>query len=300
MLRAQRWAGIPAIVPPLLAAALALSGLRALAGPSSAPGAPGAVPHPMSPSAREFSEKDRYWVSAEQVVDHRVMDVLSQHQQELAKGVRYHKLMHGSPTLKEVALTFDDGPHPQYTPKLLAILRQYKVPATFFVVGEMAEKYPDLVKAELADGNLVANHTYHHVNLTKIPAKYVATEIKACGEVVQSITGRAPRLFRPPGGDYNRHVAEVADALGYTIALWTDDPGDYASPGTKIITDRLLARVSNGGIILIHDGVQQTIDVLPAIIQTLQGKGFRFVTLDEMSRQRRVESRPPELIARRG
>jgi peptidoglycan/xylan/chitin deacetylase (PgdA/CDA1 family) len=228
------------------------------------------------------AEADKFWQNARKEVDKSVLELLAQHQAELEAGIRFRKLIRGDPTKKQVAVTFDDGPHPAYTPKLLDVLKRYNARATFFVVGEMAEKYPELVKAEVAAGHSVGNHTYHHVNLTKIPEEYVATEIKACGEVVKAITGRAPHLFRPPGGDYDRPVAEVAEALGYSMVLWTDDPGDYASPGEQVIESRVLGRIGNGGIVLIHDGIQETVDALPRILSFLRERDYQLVTIDSM------------------
>lgn len=235
-----------------------------------------------NPVVIEVKETDKYWLTAKEASYMTVPELLKQHQSELERGLNHDKLMHGNLSQKRIALTFDDGPHPNFTPKILSILKQNKVKATFFLVGEMAEKYPNLVKAELAAGNSVGNHTYHHVSLPKIPEGYVATEIKACGMVLQKITGKPAHLFRPPGGEYNDYVAQTAEALGYQIILWTDDPGDYASPGENVIISRTLDKVENGGIILIHDGVQQTINVLPKIIKTLKAKGYEFVTIDEM------------------
>ncbi len=228
------------------------------------------------------NDADKFWQHAKKEVDRSVNEMIAQDHAALAKGIRFHNFIHGSPALKEIAITFDDGPHPQFTPQLLAILKQYDVKATFFVVGEKAEVAPDLIRAEVAGGHSVGNHTYHHVSLTKIPEEYVATEIKACGEVLKKITGKPAHLFRPPGGDYDQQVSMDAEALGYTTVLWTDDPGDYASPGDKVIKTRLLDKVNNGGIILIHDGVQQTIDVLPSILSYLKSKGYTFVTVDKM------------------
>jgi peptidoglycan/xylan/chitin deacetylase (PgdA/CDA1 family) len=210
---------------------------------------------------------------------------MGQHQTELAKGLRYHKLVRGDRGKKTLALTFDDGPHPQYTPKLLEILKRYNAPATFFVVGEMAEKYPEGIKAEIAAGHNVGNHTYHHVNLTRIPNDMIATEIKACHDVIRSITDTHPHLFRPPGGDYDTQVIETAEALNYTTVLWTDDPGDYASPGTGVIEQRTLRTADNGGIILLHDGEQQTVYILPKLLDALKARGFTFVTIDELMKQ---------------
>jgi peptidoglycan/xylan/chitin deacetylase (PgdA/CDA1 family) len=192
------------------------------------------------------------------------------------------KLQHGNLKLKEVALTFDDGPHPQFTPQLLDLLRKYDIKATFFVVGKMAEKYPDLVKTEAEEGHVVGNHTYDHVNLTRIPQTQVQVEWQACSDVVKDILGKAPRYCRPPGGDFDGEVVAAAERCGLTTVLWTDDPGDYTSPGDGRIETRTLSRISNGGIILLHDGIQQTIDVLPQIIEHLQHRGYKFVTIPEM------------------
>jgi peptidoglycan-N-acetylglucosamine deacetylase len=248
-------------------------------------------PTPLVQESDPAVELDRFWRNARNEVDRSVLELLAQHQAELRKGLWWNKLMRGDPDRKQIAITFDDGPHPAYTPRILDILKRYDANATFFLVGEMAEKYPDLVRAEVAAGHSLGNHTYHHVNLTKIPEEYVATEIKACGEVLRSITGRAPHLFRPPGGDYNAAVAATAAALGYTMVLWTDDPADYASPGEKVIETRLLSRIGSGGIVLIHDGIQQTVDVLPQILSVLKKRGYDLVSVDEMM-ERKGSSRP--------
>lgn len=237
-----------------------------------------------------------YWKSAKEDVYKSALQIINKHEADLKRGLKWHVFLRGNPRIKHLALTFDDGPHPQYTPALLKILEHYHVKATFFLVGEVAEAHPDLVGAEVAAGHCIANHTYHHVKLTRVPPDMVVTEIKACGEVLKAITGKAPRFFRPPGGDYNDQVLEVAEALGYDTILWTDDPGDYASPGAKNIEGYIFAKVSNGGIILIHDGIQQTIDALPKILDYLQDRGFEFVTIDEMVQEK--NKRPPESEAR--
>jgi peptidoglycan-N-acetylglucosamine deacetylase len=230
----------------------------------------------------EAAERDGYWITARTAVDKEASELAAQRAADERRGVHRAILQRGDPHSRWLALTFDDGPHPEYTPRILAVLKQFRVPATFFVVGEMAERYPELVRAEVAAGHSVGNHTYHHVSLPKIPEEFVETEIQACGEVLQAITGRRPVLFRPPGGDYNDPVAGTAEALGYTIVLWTDDPGDFASPGTAVIERRTGAAASRGGILLLHDGVQETIDALPAILTRLQRAGYEFVTVDQM------------------
>lgn len=232
------------------------------------------------------AERDKYWLNAKHEVYKSTLELVAQHQTELMRGIRYDKLMRGDTRRREIALTIDDGPHPVYTPKLLQILQQNGVHATFFVVGEQAERYPALIRAEVAGGHAIGNHTYDHVSLIKIPPEYVDTEIKACGEVLMQITGQAPHLFRPPGGEYNKAVAESVEALGYKMILYSDDPGDYAQPGTSLIETRTLDTISNGGIILLHDGSKQTLDILPKIIQRLKARGFQFVTIPQMLQEK--------------
>ncbi len=252
------------------------------------------APNRLSPRAALAmvqGERDKYWLNAKDITVRSVPELFAQRQDELTRGLRGSKILEGNPDKKEIALTFDDGPHAAYTPQLLAVLKQYKVKATFFVVGEQAEKYPDLIRDEVSAGDSVGNHTYDHVSLVKIPEDYVSTEIKACGEVINSITDKTPHLFRPPGGVYDPRIAETSEALGYTTVLWTDDPGDYASPGADVILSRTLGKATNGGIILLHDGIQQTIDILPQLIQTLRERGFKFITVDQMLAERAAARR---------
>ncbi len=265
----------PLLVFSLIALLIPLAGIRAQQ-----------ASEPTVKVAEQSHDNDPYWQMAKKEVYKSVEEVLAQHQAELRRGWKLHTFLRGATRKKLVALTFDDGPHPKFTPQLLQILRTEKVPATFFVVGEMAEKYPDLIQAEVADGHCVGNHTYHHVNLTKILAPDVATEIRACGDVIKRITGHTPHLMRPPGGDYDKDVAETADVLGYTTVLWTDDPGDYTSPGDPVIFQRLMRNINPGGVILLHDGIQETIDILPNIITTLRKRGYQFVTVDELMQEK--------------
>lgn len=211
-------------------------------------------------------------------------ELKAQNAREIRKGQIYSKLMQGNPKIKAVALTFDDGPHPAYTPKILAILKKYNIKATFFVIGKMVEQYPDLIRAEDAAGNLIGNHTYHHVNLNHVPLDEIALEWQACNDAVKAVIHKDMGYCRPPGGDYDADVITAAMDSDLKTVLWTDDPGDYASPGDKVIQNRVLSRIKNGGIILLHDGVQQTVDVLPQIISTLQKRGFKFQTVEEMDK----------------
>jgi peptidoglycan-N-acetylglucosamine deacetylase len=211
-------------------------------------------------------------------------ELLAQHNEERRKGIFFDKIMMGNPSMKAVALTFDDGPHPEFTKKILAILKKYDVKATFFVVGKLAEKNPDLIRDEFNDGHLIANHTYNHLNLNNIPYGETVTELLACNYVVKSIIDYDMVYFRPPGGDYDKKVISASSKEGFVMVLWTDDPGDYDDPGEKNIERYVLNNITNGGIILLHDGIQETIDVLPKIIETLKSRGFKFLTIEDMDR----------------
>jgi len=245
----------------------------------------------LGPHAASAKIVQQYWERAKQEEYKSPEELQAQNAREIRKGQFYRKLMRGDPNVKAVALTFDDGPHPQFTPKILAILKKYDVRATFFVVGKMAAKYPELVKMEAAAGNVVGNHTYNHVNLTRIPVSMVEQEWQRGSDIIKRILGTRPVFCRPPGGDYDKDVINSAAAHGLTTVLWTDDPGDYAKPGDKVIAERVLRRIDNGGIVLLHDGVQQTIDVLPQIIESLQKRGFKFVTVAEMIQGRAETTR---------
>jgi len=237
--------------------------------------------------ALESSDRDPYWVAARETTYRKTAELLSQDRAERGRGAQGDKVFRGDPERRWICLTFDDGPHPNTTPRLLSILRRENIRATFFVVGMMGELFPELLREEAAEGHAVGNHTYHHVNLTKIPLPYVATEIAACDRVLRKILGGHGHLFRPPGGDYDDRIVQIASALGYTTVLWTDDPGDYAHPGSLVLQLRFYGRLSNGGIILLHDGVEETVRMLPSLIEALKRKGYEFVTPDEMFGLRR-------------
>jgi len=225
------------------------------------------------------------WQKAHELSYKRPAELKAQHEKEKAEGLSFNKIIHGDPAIKAVALTFDDGPHEKYTPQILAILKKYRVRATFFVVGSQAEKYPDLIRAEYGGGNTIGNHTYNHLNLTRLHTGSIKAELLSCNYVVKSILGIDLKYFRPPGGDYDRRVINASTEEGFTMVLWSDDPGDYKNPGKNVIEKKVLEMVGNGGIIILHDGVQQTIDILPQLIEYLRDRGFAFQTIDEMDRR---------------
>ncbi len=207
----------------------------------------------------------------------------------LWKGDKVIKLWRGDPRGKEIALTFDDGPHPQFTYRLLELLRQLDVKATFFVVGKKVDESPQVAADILLQGHEIGNHTYHHINLDNTSQAVVEEEIRLCNAAVKKACGKTPVIFRPPGGHHQQHIMAGAEKMGMPVILWTDDPADFAKPGADVILARIMKEVSSGSDILLHDGMEQTLEMLPELIMRLKHDGYRFVTLSEMLRHTESE-----------
>lgn len=189
-------------------------------------------------------------------------------------GPRGGVLYHGSPAYPYAALTFDDAPHPLFAPLLLDTLRRLGVKATFFVIGRNAEAYPYFVRDLVAAGHELGNHTYHHVRLPGLSQEAIREEILRCNGVLEDLTGAPPRYFRPPGGRFDRTVLRVARELGLTTVFWTDDPGDYAGLSPQTLEARLQAHLRPGGIVLLHDNVRATLEVLPLFLRLAKARGL--------------------------
>lgn len=190
---------------------------------------------------------------------------------------------HGSSP--RIALTFDDGPEPGSTARILAILRQYQTPATFFTIGQKVQKYPWLVRQEYAAGHAIGNHTWNHAELTKLPPDQQASEIAQTSSVLKQVTGVAPTLIRPPYGSVNESVREQIAAQHLTMVLWDVDTVDWTRPGSSAIIQTALTHAHNGAIILMHDGGgdrSQTAEALPTIITTLRQRGYTLVTVPQL------------------
>ena len=194
------------------------------------------------------------------------------------------RISHGEPSLPEIALTFDDGPHVQTCHALVQELKSLNLHATFFEVGKMVEKHPELVREEAAAGNEIANHSFSHVNLSKLPERDVDIEFRACNLLLKKILGYQPTLCRPPGGDSDPMVYRAATLNGLSTVLWTDDPSDYANPGEDTILQRTIDHLSGGGILLLHEGVKQTMSILPLITKAIRDRGYKIVTVGELMR----------------
>ncbi len=184
------------------------------------------------------------------------------------------------PPAGTVALTFDDGPHPDHTPKVLDILDEYGVAATFFIIGQSAEQYPEIVHDMVRRGHSVLSHTYSHAWLTRHSNWSIEQELTKGAEAVAAITGSTPRCYRPPYGAINSRVRGIADGLGYEDIMWDVDPWDWKIPGSSYVSWHILRYTSDGDVILLHDpSGPSTYNALPDIIEGLRKKGLEFVSL---------------------
>lgn len=183
-----------------------------------------------------------------------------------------------------IALTFDDGPYPVYTPMLLDVLRDLKVPATFFLIGQDAKQWPELTRRIEGDGNEIGDHTYSHPNLDQEDAAQVRNEILQGRDVLWALThDPAVRKFmRPPHGRYTERTLQIAQRLGYDVVLWTDDSGDWRSVTVAQLQRHLLKYATAPEIVLMHSGKLATIEALPYVVARFKAAGYRFVTVGSL------------------
>ncbi len=199
------------------------------------------------------------------------------------QGRHLLSLWRGDASRREVALTFDDGPHPDFTARLLDLLKREKVKATFFVVGKKVDEAPAMVARIAREGHEIGNHTYNHTNLDKLSREQAEKEISQANAAIKRACGVQAVSFRPPGGHHSEVVYHAASRQGMRTVFWTDDPGDFAKPAPDVIMARTLKDLDNGSDILLHDGIEPTLQMLPDLIARLRRDGYRFVTVSEMA-----------------
>ncbi len=190
---------------------------------------------------------------------------------------------------KLVAITFDDGPDPKYTPIVLKIAREHNVHFTFFLLGSHVEAYPDLARQIVAEGHVIGNHTWSHrlmLGLTEIENR---AEIECGQRAIERTCGPTLKLLRPPKGRFDETTAKVADSLGYQIVLWSVAIENHTTRTPESMSARVLSRVKPGSIILAHDGRprdpinrDRTMKALEMLIAELQKKGYKLVTVPEL------------------
>jgi peptidoglycan/xylan/chitin deacetylase (PgdA/CDA1 family) len=187
---------------------------------------------------------------------------------------------------KVIALTFDDGPYPIFTPLLLDRLQDLHVPATFFLIGRDAEQWPELAQRIEQDGDEIGDHTYSHPDLDHETPAQVSLEIIRGRNVLWSLTHdpSVDWLMRPPHGRYNEDTLRVAQRLGYHVVLWTDDSGDWRTVTPEQIVAHVERYATQPDIVLLHSGKLATIEALAAIVQRFHADGYRFVTVSQLLR----------------
>ncbi len=184
---------------------------------------------------------------------------------------------------KEIAMTFDDGPHKTNTPQLLDILKQRGIRATFFVVGQNAAEYPDILKRIVAEGHELANHSYTHPVLASMAQSAVHEQLEKTHQAVLKATGVSMKLLRPPYGALSEPQRRTANSeFGYKIILWSVDPLDWKVRDAARVQNEILSRTEAGSIVLAHDIHKSTVDAMPETLDKLTENGFKFVTVSEL------------------
>ncbi|KIV64384.1 glycosyl transferase, group 2 family protein/polysaccharide deacetylase family protein [Bacillus mycoides] len=217
----------------------------------------------------------------------------------------YEVQRYGKPKGKQVALTFDDGPDPKYTPEILDILKEYKIKAAFFVLGENAQLNPSIVKRIYDEGHEIGNHTFKHPNVADTSLLRTKVELNTTQRLIQEITGHSTVLFRPPyeadaNPDSSNEILPIlrAQNMNYTMVAEKVDPEDWATPSTNELVKRTLNPIykGEGNVILLHDAGgnrTHTVEALPMIIKDLKKNGYSFVTIADLMNKERDEVMPP-------
>lgn len=196
-----------------------------------------------------------------------------------------------------IAMTFDDGPHPTNTPRLLDMLRERNIRATFYVVGPNVKRYPNLLRRMVAEGHEIGNHTVTHSNMRKLSQQRIRAELGEVHNGILAATGVAPQTMRPPYGALRTEQREfIRREFGYPTILWNVDPEDWKRPGVGVVTQRLVEGARPGGILLAHDIHAPTITAMPGTLDELLRRGFRFITVSELINMEQSQA-PSQLAA---
>jgi peptidoglycan-N-acetylglucosamine deacetylase len=183
---------------------------------------------------------------------------------------------------QKIAITLDGTWGANYTEELLEIFQEHDLQITFFFAGFWLEKYPDLVKKIAAAGHEIGNHTYTHPHCNSLSKEKLTKELEDTSNLIEKLTGKRPKYFRPPFGEYNNRVIRTAEELGYQVIQWSLDSLDWQEPGVDYITKRILGRVKDGDIILMHNNAPDTPQALKILIPELQKKGLQIVPLSQL------------------
>lgn len=202
-------------------------------------------------------------------------DIPAPASQEVSAG----KIAGEEDVAKKIALTFDDGPHPRYTEQLLDGLKERNVVATFFVTGENAQNYPNIIRREQEEGHLIGNHTYSHIQLTSGNRETFREELVKTNEILENITGEKVSFVRPPYGSWDKSFEKE---LNMFPVLWNIDPLDWCSHNAECIAAKVVEKAGDGDIILMHDYYDTSVTAALEVVDVLQKRGFQFVTVEEI------------------
>jgi peptidoglycan/xylan/chitin deacetylase (PgdA/CDA1 family) len=191
----------------------------------------------------------------------------------------------GSDEAPRIALTFDDGPHPKKTDKILDLLEKYDIRATFFVIGQNAVYYPAPLKRTASLGHEIGNHTFRHEGIAKMSEEMLEKELRDTEKIIFELTETPVRLFRPPEGACSENILAAAKNEEYPIILWTIDTRDWELASTEKIVKTVESKIRNGSILLFHDYTlpgAHTLESLEILIPKLLDLGYEFVTVSEL------------------
>lgn len=189
----------------------------------------------------------------------------------------------GRAGLPQVAMTYDDGPHPTLTPVLLDELRKRRLRATFYLIGRSVVTWPDIVRRIAGEGHEIGNHTWSHPNMARLSDAAMLREIDRTTEAIFDVTGRAPVTFRPPYGSFTaRQRRLLYQTRQMPTVLWSVDPLDWRRPGAAVVRQRILDGSRPGAIILSHDIHRMTIRAMPGTFDGLRDRGLRFASMSQM------------------
>lgn len=200
-----------------------------------------------------------------------------------------------------VAMTFDDGPHQSLTPQLLDILAARNIRATFYLIGRRVALYPELVRRIAAEGHEIGNHTWNHPRLTSLGNDGLLRELDRTTIAINDIVGRPPVTMRPPYGLLStRQRGLIYEARHLPTVLWSVDPEDWRRPGSSVVANRIVSRSHAGAVILAHDIIGPTVRAMPAALDGLIARGYRFTTVSELIGWPRWNTRNIHLAASAG
>lgn len=190
---------------------------------------------------------------------------------------------------RTIALTFDDGPNPRNTPRLLDLLARKQIPATFFVLGKRLGPFGEITRRAHDEGHQIENHGYWHFPISLLPTPLLRREIRRAGDAIEDCTGRRPRFFRPPMGWFSNRCLRVLEEEGYHPVIGNIHPEDSRRPSPDVLLNRIRPRLAPGSILILHDGGWRqgvdrspTLEAVDRLTDELTADGYHFATLDEL------------------